>query len=183
MGANPKISSGWKKTRTLDLPKVAPAQPKEDWDQDMCLVCPSTSTTVFAQVPQMTPRDGPDFPAGPIHLRYGVHLGPNRGFGFQHIWAEHFAHIEDHDLAMAAVIKSIAAVLLPETDIFYAQPKPVKPGRKKQNDRATVFRLSTGLVIVELRPDTPPHYSVVTGGYNNLTQKKGSLIGALLKNS
>jgi hypothetical protein len=124
----------------------------------------------------MRVRGGPTFPAGAIQLHYGIHYGHNSGFGFQHIWAEHYKHLGDHDAAMGVITKAVSDILRPNTEVFYVPPKP---SPKKKRERANVFRLSAGLVIIELRADAnTPFYSVVTGGFNP-GEKKGSLIGAL----
>lgn len=47
----------------------------------------------FGVVPEMNSR-GVIIPSGGIRLLSGKHRGPNRGFGAQHIWAEHAAEME-----------------------------------------------------------------------------------------
>jgi hypothetical protein len=144
--------------------------PRPTWTSEQNLICPFGKTEVFARVPAINVRGGISFPAGEVFLRYGDHFGYNSGFGFQHIWREHFHHITDHDLAMEAVRQSVADVLRPTTKIFY---------EAERERRASVHRLHVGIVIIELRTSPTTHYSVITGGFNP-GKTKGSLIGALV---
>lgn len=184
MTSPPVIQKTWRRSRSYETPVADAFSDEMDDEQDQGpsedrrLICPSSKTDVFGRVREMTVRGGPTFPAGPIHLHYGIHFGANRGFGFQHIWAEHFRHVKDHDQAMSQIIAEVAKILQPTTEVFYLPPK-VKEKNKKQPERAKVFRLSAGLVIIELRPEHPAFYSVVTGGFNPGEKKMGSLIGAL----
>lgn len=171
---NPTVATTWRKKRVLVDKPTSEESIKNDCAADHPLPCPGTGSNIFGHVPQMQVRGGPLFPEGHIQLHYGAHYGPNRGFGFQHIWAEHYRHIQDHDGAMAEIAKAIQAILKPTTDIFYVPPK-----ERVGKERASVFRLSAGLVIIELRDGTNPFYSVVTGGFNP-GEKKGTLIGALV---
>lgn len=140
------------------------------WSRNQELVCPIGKTTVFARVPEIQVRGGPTFPAGDVFLRYGEHFGYNNGFGFQHIWREHFHHITDHDAAMEEVRLRIAKILRPSTHIYY--------DNTHRKPRPNVFRLHVGVVILEMRAGAVPHYSIITGGFNP-AKAKGSLIGAL----
>lgn len=147
------------------------APPAPAWSSEQQLVCPIGKTPVFARVPRISVRGGPTFPAGDVFLRYGEHFGYNNGFGFQHIWREHFHHIKDHDAAMEAVRNAIAGILRPTAPIFY--------DATRAGNRAAVHRLHAGIVIIQMRAGAPPHYSVVTGGFNP-AKTKGSLVGALV---
>ena len=125
-------------------------------------------------MPSLKLRGRALFPPGTIQLRYGAHYGPNHGFGFLHIWREHFNHIRDHDEAMRKVKASIANILKAGTAI-----------RHDTNATATrvfVVRIGAGIVVVEHLRDEgfPAIYSVVTGGYHPRENTKGSVIGALV---
>ncbi|MBO9778116.1 hypothetical protein J7379_20890 [Xanthomonas phaseoli pv. dieffenbachiae] len=139
-----------------------------EWTREQRLLHPSNGTDVYGLVPQLNFKSGPPFPAGAIHLKYGEHRGKHRGFGFQHIWREHCAHIVSHDEAMAFVCEMVAKALRPNTAIYY-----------EFGERLEVFSLRAGQVIIELaRTSVPETYSVVTAGYKP-TYAKGSQVGAL----
>jgi len=52
------------------------------------LTNPNSNGISFGNVPEMNSR-GIIIPEGEIRLGVGKHRGPNRGWGAQHIWAEH----------------------------------------------------------------------------------------------
>src|SRR6478672_10097798 len=160
----------FKTPRPESAQEHAPDRVRPVWTSEQNLICPIGRTEVFARVPAMKVRGGISFPAGDVHLRYGSHFGYNSGFGFQHIWREHFHHIKDHDEALEAVRRNIAKVLRPATQIFYEADR---------GQRASVHRLHVGIAIIGLRAAPTPHYSVITGGFNP-GKTKGSLIGALV---
>lgn len=136
------------------------------WASEQNLLHPDTGGLVFGQVPELKIHRGPTFPAGAIHLKYGEHRGPHRGFGFQHIWQEHYAHIADHDVAMDAVIRDVAKALQPRAPIFY-----------DSGARLEVLRFTSNSIIIEWNRRTL-HYSVVTAGFVR-KNAKGSRVGAL----
>jgi hypothetical protein len=133
------------------------------------LLCPISNTEVFGSIPELKNRnDAVLFPPGAIHLRYGQHFGRHRGFGFVHIWNQHFASIEHHDTALDAVRHAISRVLRPGASIHL-----------EAGNRLECFRPSVGVAILELRATgNDTYYSVVTGGYVP-RNAKGPRIGAL----
>ncbi|MEB1723070.1 hypothetical protein VDR40_21485, partial [Xanthomonas campestris pv. campestris] len=84
-----------------------------EWTREQRLLHPSNGTDVYGLVPELNFKSGPPFPAGAIYLKYGEHRGKHRGFGFQHIWREHCAHIASHDEAMSFVCKMVANLRFP----------------------------------------------------------------------
>lgn len=124
---------------------------------------------IYGHVPELVIRRGPTFPAGAIYLKYGEHRGRHRGFGFQHIWKEHFSGIDDHNVAMALICARVAEALQPRAPLHY-----------ETGDRLEVYRLKAGCVILELRPSEGPSYSVVSAGYVT-RNAKGPRVGALVR--
>ena len=124
------------------------------------LICAATGNTTFAMFPEL---GFAGFPAGPIVLKYGKHLGGSRGYGFQHIWREHYPRIADHDVAQNVIIGYVSSILVTNAPIYY-----------EAGSRVAVFKASAGQVIVELRG---AEYSVVTAYASR--NAKGSWIGAL----
>ena len=143
-----------------------PEAPARQAPHDLILN-PLTRTASFAVFPTI-PQHG--FREGEIRLTYGMHRGPNHGWGLEHIWREHFNRIEQREEAEAKVCALINMVLAPRTPIYY-----------EKGNRAAVFKGSAGLVIVEARgADTherPPIYSIVTA--YKAQNAKGTRIGAL----
>lgn len=121
----------------------------------------------FGHVTEIKIRRGPVFPAGPIYLKYGVHLGQHRGFGFQHIWKQHCPGEVVQSIAMQKVCALVQAALPPGAPVFY------EIGRKLE-----VYRIQTGRVILELFNSDTPHYSVVSAGYRP-NSAAGSRVGML----
>lgn len=168
------------KANPREVAAIAAAAPARDINEN--LICPIGKSEVFANIPAITLRSsGEALPAGPVYLRYGRHFSANKGFGFQHIWTEHYPYIVDHDAAMERIRNELAAVLRPGTEIFHDSERVKKGALTKQSDskRLNVQRLHLGIVIVALMPGAHPHYSIITGGYNP-GYTKGSLVGALV---
>ena len=133
---------------------------------------PVTGTPKFADFPALKPR-GKAFAGGPIYLREGKHRGPNNGYGFQHIWQEHFSAEVDPKEAELQVATFVATILVVGSSIHY------EGGIGSQVDRAVIWRHANGIAILEERTDGQGSiiYTVVTafktGG------PKGVLIGKL----
>lgn len=143
-----------------------PPAPPQGFNSDTRIAHPTHGGESFGRVPEIQVRKGPLFPAGDIILTYGQHQGPNKGFGFQHIWTEHFKAETDHNNAMSAVVAFVAKICAPRTPIYYEHGK-----------RVAVFRGSAGQVLVEVRGGTTPFYSVVTAfkPRNPIGEKIGAL--------
>lgn len=137
------------------------------WNRNDPLVNPASDEHLFGWVPQLKIHRGPTFPAGGVVLRYGEHRGPHSGFGFQHIWRQHFFRIEDHDEAMERICDHVAKSLAPRTALHY-----------ETGARLEAFRLITGSTVLQLLDGDQPVYSVVTSGYFP-RNGKGPRVGAL----
>lgn len=139
-----------------------------NWTVEQILTHPDTGEEVYGHVPELRIHKGPTFPAGVIQLKYGEHRGPHRGFGFQHIWKEHYSHLVGHDEAMDFIRKALAKALQPRAPLFY-----------DAGDRLEVLRLNSNSVIIEWNMQTKT-YSVVTAGFVR-RHVKGSRVGALIR--
>lgn len=146
--------------RSRWTPYVPNLQQKK-WTRNQELCC-------VAHFPDIVLRGESLFQAGRIVLRYGEHQGPNRGFGFEHIWKEHFGGVADHDTAMADVERFVRAIVRPGVAIHYEAGK-----------RAAIFSSLNGLAIVQEMVDGQNviFYSVITAfsGRN----ANGSRVGAV----
>lgn len=71
------------------------------------IINPITGTPVFGVFPEIIKHG---FPSGNIYLRYGAHMGKNKGFGLIHIWEEHFkqyASVQEAEPHILSLINSI----------------------------------------------------------------------------
>jgi len=129
---------------------------------------PNQELCRIAVFPDCYLRNTELFSSGPIVLRYGRHLGPNRGFGFEHIWKEHGGAYPDHDEAMEKVEARVREVIRPGAEIFY-----------EAGSRAAIFSSIRGMAIVERKPDgnNASIYSVVT--VYKPRKVNGSRVGAV----
>jgi hypothetical protein len=86
----------------------------------------------------------------PIRILKGKHFGPNKGYGIEHIRAEH----EQDFAAFQEPLENVLHRLLLDFNEVYLQP----------NGRLTLLsRRPTIVSIIELREDKGGYYSVVTG--------------------
>lgn len=125
---------------------------------------PATSTPSFGAFPGFTVREsGRVFAPGPIQLRYGEHFGPHRGYGFTHIWREHFPGANVESDALAQVIQFVQSVLAKGSGVFY------EGGTGRHERRAIVCRVGKMLVVLEEMTDAENNilYSVVTAFRSN----------------
>lgn len=133
---------------------------------------PRTGTPIFGFFPDIK-ASKVSFEAGPIYLRYGIHLGPNRGFGLVHIWEEHLKKEESPMAALPRATDLILAILQRQATIHYEY------GLGKATDRTAVLKSNSGMVILERRQDglNNVFYSIVTA----FPSKKayGQLIGKI----
>ena len=133
---------------------------------------PLTGTPVFGVFPELS-VPGVEFEAGPIYLRYGRHIGANHGWGLEHIWQGHFRScltLQDAEPQVSGLLNSI---IVPGAAIHYEY------GMGRAENKSTVFRSSSGLVIVERKMDGANRvfYSVVTAYPARMAH--GSVIGTL----
>ena len=144
------MQGGYERKKKWVVYTPEPTAPKRS--KNSLLPHPPTGGVDYAQFPQV---DGPgyQFPAGPIHLRYGQQRADHNGYGFMHIWQQHFAHIEDHDSALEVVTNHVAGIVKPGIPIHW-----------ESGEKAALFRSPEGIVIVELRisGDNQAVYSIVS---------------------
>lgn len=112
-------------------------------------------------------------PAGEIRLFRGRHTGPNRGFGAEHIWAEHEREmIAAGFLCFADVAGYVATIVREDTPVFFGD-------HNWRTLRAMAVRSRTGTAIVEHR--TPrgedAHWSVITAFSG--TKTHGTRVGTV----
>lgn len=136
---------------------------------------PKTGTDIFGLFPEID-QLAVYLPPGKIHLCHGEHVGPNRGFGIEHILAEHggqiarahpsLARLNPHDMVIGYVNK----ILLRQAPIFIEADNVNRP---------VVIHTVTGGVILERRgPEHATWYSVVSA-YNRKT-RRGIVMASLL---
>lgn len=118
---------------------------------------PSTGLPLFGMYPAIALPEV-TFSGGPIYLRYGKHIGPNRGWGLEHIWKARFPNEPDYLTATPKVADLITSILVQGASIHYEY------GLGSGAQRSSVFRNSTGVVIVEERQGgrNEIFYSIVT---------------------
>ncbi len=135
------------------------------------LVHPDTGGKSFGSVPKMNSR-GTVIPAGEVRLLSGKHVGPNRGFGAAHIWAEHAAEMEQAGFhTQAGVPAYVASIVRAGTPIFFA-------GDSMRRTRVTVVRSASGTAVLEFRDQRHgPIWSGVTAFSG--TKTHGTRVGTV----
>jgi len=105
---------------------------------------PATGTLSFGLVPEG--KSGADvIPEGEIQLRHGKHSGANRGFGIEHIWAEHKKEMEQAGFITKEDVPAyVATIVRPGSAIYYE-------GGYHKHQRVAVVRSSSGTAILELK--------------------------------
>ena len=133
---------------------------------------PNTGGYSFGRVPDAKSRDVV-FPGGHIYLPTGKHIGPNKGFGACHIWAEHkkemlVAKFDAEDL----VPHYVATIIQGGTPLLFE-------GQYAKALRLIAVRGVSGMAILELR-ERPEEifWSVITAYSAN--KKHGVRIGTVL---
>lgn len=135
---------------------------------------PKTGTPIFGFFPEIK-ASRVSFEEGPIYLRYGVHHGPNRGFGLVHIWEEHLKREVSAMAALPRAADLILAILQKQATIHYEYEMG------KAADRTAVLKSNSGMVILERRQDglNNVYYSIVTAFPGK--KAHGQLIGKIEK--
>ena len=135
------------------------------------LINQKTNSLLFGTVPDIAKR-GVDLPGGAIHLLRGKHLGPNRGFGACHIWAEHSTEMIDEGFATEADVPAyVAFVITAASQLYYS-------GESFRYSRLMAVRGIAWTAILELRDRDEPFWSVVTAYRSN--KKHGTFVGSVL---
>jgi len=133
---------------------------------------PATSDYVFGRMPPIKYKGKIHYQEGLIYLRHGEHRVPNKGFGVQHIWAEH-----EVELKMMGY-EGIDSVAQYVSDIIvYQGPVYCNFQTKRSKIRMSVIKSDKGLAIIEHKIDgnNNPYYSVVTAFDKKTAQ--GTMVG------
>lgn len=113
------------------------------------------------------------FPAGDIFLFRGRHTGPNRGFGVDHIWAEHSAEMRSSGFfTYTETAAYVAAIIRQGTPVYFGD-------HNWRALRVMAVRSASGTAIVEFRQSrgTDGFWSVVTAF--NGTRTHGTRVGTV----
>lgn len=140
--------------------------------QSQLILNPATGLPGFGSFPAINTQRV-IFSGGPIYLRYGVHSGPSRGWGFEHIWQARFPNCPDQQSAIPEVTGLINRILIPGATIHY------EFGLGSGERRSSIFKNSAGIVIVEERMDgqNKIFYGIVTAFCAH--NVNGPVIGAI----
>jgi hypothetical protein len=125
----------------------------------------------FGNVHEMKSR-GLIIPAGEIRLAPGKHNGPNRGWGADHIWAEHALEMGNKGfLTYDDVPAYVATIIQPKTRLYFE-------GGHIREIRLMAVRAANGIAVLEFRDQRGgPIWSVVTA-YSG-TKMHGTLVGTV----
>jgi hypothetical protein len=120
------------------------------------LVHPHNGGISFGQVPEMNNR-GFLILEGEIRLVSGKHIGPNRGWGASHIWAEHRNEMAAKGFdTYQEVPNYVASIVNVGTRLFFSNDN-------MRNVRLMAVRSTSGTAILEFKDRREgPIWSVVT---------------------
>jgi hypothetical protein len=135
------------------------------------LANPVSGLETFGVVPKIK-LNGVEFENTSIRLFWGRHIGPNKGFGARHIWAEHKREMERAGFTQECdVANYVLSILQPGTPIFYE-------GAGWRNTRLMAVRSAKGMVILEYRERREgPVWAVVTAFSG--TKTHGTRVGTV----
>lgn len=136
------------------------------------LLNPESNHECFGTVKKMKTRRI-ILPAGEIHLLFGKHIGPNKGFGACHIWEEHRAEMQQKGLlTFNDVPKFVCTIVKSGTQLYYENAHHSKT-------RLMAVRNASGTAILEFRENVElPFWGIVTAYIG--TKKHGTLVGTVL---
>lgn len=144
--------------------------PKSNKNQS--IINPKTGTVYFGRIDEI--KNAKYYiPAGDILLKEGEHIGPNRGFGVQHIIFEHKDELARLGYTtQECVARFVSDVICTGAGIYCEFSHLTK-------SRVTVLKTSLGVVVIEERVDGQNNifYSVVTAFTAN--RAHGIKIGAI----
>jgi hypothetical protein len=137
----------------------------------LALTNPQTGGIDFGRIPQLR-LVGITYPESRIQLFVGRHIGPNKGFGARHIWAEHRNEMAQVGLNDEA---DVAAYVL---RIVRTGTPLVFEGGSWTVTRLLAVRAASGTAILEYRDRREgPIWSVVTA-YSG-TKTHGTRVGTV----
>jgi hypothetical protein len=137
----------------------------------LAILNPLTGLQSFGIVPSLK-LSGVMLPEAPIHLPLGRHIGPNKGFGARHIWAEHRIEMErSGHISEADVPLYVLSIIRVGTPLYFE-------GAIWQQTRLMAVRSATGTAVVEFRERRDASvWSVVTAFSG--TKTHGSRVGTV----
>jgi hypothetical protein len=135
------------------------------------LLNPQTGTLAFGRVPQLK-LSGLLHPDADIRLFVGRHIGPNRGFGARHVWAEHQREMAKAGLMSEEQVPDyVLTIIRTGTPLIYE-------GASWSVTRLLAVRAATGTAVLEFRDRRDgPIWSVVTAFAG--TKTHGTRVGAV----
>lgn len=100
-----------------------------------------------------------EFEEGFVQLRKGKHIGPNKGFGVEHIWAEHSYELKQLGYNSEEEVSKFVADLIKTNAPIYCEFN-----NPRGNHRIAVVKATIGIAYLERRTtgDNSIVYSVVT---------------------
>ena len=135
---------------------------------------PNTQSVSFGNISEHTSK-GTTIPAGEIRLRNGKHFGVNRGFGVEHIWAEHQKEMLNSGFESKEDVPAYVASIVTEGASVYSDFSAMRGAQK-----LTVVRTKVGMAVLEYRTEgEDSFYSIVTA-YSQKTAH-GIQIGTVRK--
>lgn len=127
----------------------------------------------FGLIPEINSK-GALIPDGKIYLKSGRHIGPNRGFGAEHIWKEHSKEMKKAGYENAEDVPAYVSEIIQTGSSIHCEFN-----RLKGFQRLAILRGSKGTAILKYKGQYPNgHYSVVTAFSGN--KKHGPKIGTVL---
>lgn len=118
---------------------------------------PDTGLEVFGVIPEISHR-GEHFEKGNIILKVGKHIGPHKGFGANHILAEHHKDLLHKGYeGKEGLLRFISEIIAIGSHI-YCEFSDIRG-----NHRPTVLKSNKGIVVLERKPNGDQiEYSVIT---------------------
>ena len=137
----------------------------------LAILNPRTGSYSFGTVPGLK-LSGVSLPETQIHLPVGRHIGPNKGFGVRHIWAEH-----QFEMAKVGYLNELDVPLYVLGIIQVGTPLYFE-GASWQNTRLMAVRSARGTAIMEFRDRREgPVWTIVTAFSG--TKTHGTRVGTV----
>lgn len=137
----------------------------------LAILNPRTGLNSFGTVPGLK-LSGVWLPDAQIHLPVGRHIGPNKGFGVRHIWAEHqfemqkAGYVSEMDVALY-----VLSIIQVGTPLYFE-------GASWHSTRLMAVRSARGTAIMEFRERREgPVWTIVTAFSG--TKTHGTRVGTV----
>lgn len=140
------------------------------------LLNPEDGTEVFGIVPPLK-LNSITTERAPIYLYVGRHIGPNRGGGAAHIWAEHSKDMNSFGFnELKYVPDYVKCIIRRGTDLHY------EAGRMRGNERTSAVRARAGTAILEyvqhhFDGEARPYWRVITAFHGS--NRHGRAVGRI----